>query len=49
MIEGWQLAIMLKPIGLLILFAPGAMLVWWLRRFAPESSLKRFLLISWKV
>ena len=49
MIEGWQLAIVLKPFGLLLMFLPGAVIAWWLRRALPDGALKRFLFISWKV
>ena len=47
--EGWQLALILKPFGLLLMFAPGAVIVYLLRRRLPEGRLKRFLLISWRV
>ena len=47
--EPWHLAVLLKPIGLLFMLAPGAVLVWYLRKHLPESKLKRFMLISWKV
>lgn len=44
-----MLAIILKPLGLLVLFGfvhSIAMLVW---KYLPEGRLKRFLFISWKV
>ena len=47
--EGWQLAIVLKPFGLLILFGFVALLVYPLRKYLPEGRLKRFLFFSWKV
>ena len=47
--QAWQWAIVLKPLGLLILCAPGAVLVWCIRKQMPNCALKRFLLISWKV
>jgi len=47
--QAWQLAIILKPFGMLLMFIPGAVLVWILRRKLPEGRLKRFLLFSWKV
>lgn len=47
--EGWQLALLLKPIGLLIMVLPGAYLAWYLRKYLPDGRLKRFLFISWKV
>lgn len=47
--EGWQWALLLKPLGLLIMFTPGAMLVWWLRKRMPDSRLKRILFFSWRV
>ena len=31
------------------LLIPGAILVWWLRRYLPDSRLKRILFFSWKV
>jgi hypothetical protein len=46
--EGWQLAIVLKPLGLFVLFAiaySGARLV---GKQLPEGRLKRFLFISWR-
>ena len=49
MIEGWQLALMLKPFGLLLMFAPGAVIVYLLRNRVTDCALKRFLLISWRV
>lgn len=47
--EGWEIAIIVKPLALLLFFAPGAILVWWLKKKMPDCALKRFLLISWKV
>lgn len=47
--EGWQWALMLKPFGLLIMFTPGALLVWWLKRKLPAGRLRRILLLSWRV
>lgn len=47
--EAWQWALLLKPLGLLILCTPGAVLVWWIKCRMPDSRLKRFLLISWRV
>lgn len=47
--EGWQLAIVLKPFGLILMFLPGAFLARWLRTRLPDGPVKRFLFISWKV
>ena len=47
--EGWQWALVLKPFGLLLMFLPGAVLVWWLKRHLPEGKLRRILLFSWRV
>ena len=47
--EGWQWAILLKPFGLLLMLAPGAALVWWLKKKLPAGKLRRILLFSWKV
>jgi hypothetical protein len=49
MIEGWQWALIFKPLGLLLLFTPGALIVYMLRKHLPDCPLKRLLLISWKV
>jgi hypothetical protein len=46
---GWQLALIFKPFGLLLMFAPGAVIVYLLRKRLPSGRLKRFLLFSWKV
>lgn len=48
--EGWQLAIVLKPFGLIVLFG----FVWLvahkiIKPRLPEGRLKRFLFFSWKV
>jgi len=47
--EPWMWAIVLKPLGLLLLFS----FTWWcatlLRKHLPDGKLKRFLLFSWKV
>ena len=47
--EPWHWAILLKPFFLFLMFIPGAILVWWLRRYLPDSRLKRILFFSWKV
>lgn len=47
--ESWQLAIVLKPFGLILLFVPGAFFSRWLRAHMPDGRLKRFLFISWKI
>lgn len=46
--EGWMWAIILKPFGLLILFVVVALLAYPFRKL-PDSKLKRFLFISWRV
>ncbi len=47
--EGWELALVLKPLGLLLMFAPGALLVWYLKRNLPQGWLRKILLFSWRV
>lgn len=47
--EGWQWAIVLKPVLLLALFIPGALLVYWVRPKMKNSWLKRLLFFSWRV
>lgn len=47
--ENWQIAILVKPLALLLIFAPGALVVWWLRKRMPDSKLKRLLFFSWRV
>lgn len=47
--EGWQWALVLKPFGLLLMFAPGALFVWWLKKRLPAGWLRRVLLFSWRV
>lgn len=47
--EGWQLAIVLKPFGLLVLFGFTfffARIVW---KILPDGKIKRFLFIRWRV
>jgi len=44
----WEWSLILKPIGLLILFLPGVFVVVLVRRI-KDSKLKRFLLFSWRV
>ena len=47
--SGWQIALIIKPLGLLLMFAPGALIVYLLRHRMPDCALKRFLLISWRI
>ena len=47
--EGWQISILIRPFALLAMFAPGAVIVYLLRRRLPDCWLKRFLLFSWRV
>ena len=47
--EGWQWALTLKPFGLLLMFAPGAVIVWWLKKHLPAGWLRKILLFSWRV
>lgn len=47
--EGWQIALVVKPIGLLILCAPGAALAYFLKRRMPHGALRRILLYSWRI
>jgi hypothetical protein len=47
--EGWQLAIVLKPLGLFVFFGIaylGARLV---GKYLPEGRLKRILFFSWRI
>jgi len=46
--EGWQLAIVLKPFGLLVLFSFTHCCMRLVCKL-PDSNLKRFLLIRWRV
>jgi hypothetical protein len=41
-------AVVLKPFGLIVLFGFVALLVYPLRKL-PDSKIKRFLFIRWKV
>lgn len=45
----WQLAIVLKPFILLLLFSPGAVASHAIRRHMPQGRFKDILLISWRV
>ncbi len=47
--DGWLLALMIKPFGLLMMFAPGAVLVYYIKRKFPAGWLRRILLFSWRV
>ena len=47
--QTWQVAILIKPYVLLIMFLPGALVASWLRRVLPEGRMKRILLFSWTV
>lgn len=47
--QSWQIAIVLKPFVLLLMFAPGACITALLRRHMPHCRLKNILLISWSV
>jgi hypothetical protein len=47
--EGWQWAILIKPLGLLLLFAFVHTIALALHRVLPPGKLKRFLFISWRV
>ncbi len=49
MIQGWHIALMLKPLGLVLMFVPGALVVRYLRPWMPECRLKRILFYSWRV
>lgn len=43
------LAMLIKPLGLVFMFAPGYFAVRWLREHLPAGRLRRFLLFSWRV
>lgn len=48
--EPWQLAMLFKPLGLLILFVGILLpLKWLFHKIIPEGRLKRLLFFSWKV
>lgn len=47
--DPWHMALVLKPLGLLILFTPGAAFAWLLRKRMRECKMKRLLLVSWKI
>lgn len=47
--EGWQVALIMKPIILLILFGTVRALTFPLYRWMPEGKLKRILFFSWRV
>lgn len=47
--EGWMLAVVLKPLGLLVLLCGTRALAAPVRRYMPDCWLKRVLFISWKV
>jgi hypothetical protein len=47
--EGWQLALILKPFGLLALFGFTFVCARLIKPYIPEGKLKRFLFFSWKV
>ena len=47
--EPWTLAIILKPLILVLYFLPGAIIAWYLRKRLPEGRLKRILFFSWRV
>lgn len=47
--EGWQIAIVLKPFALVILFGFTFFASRAIKPYIPEGRLKRFLFFSWKV
>lgn len=47
--EGWQIAILLKPLGLIVLFGFTWAVAKVIKPHIPEGKLKRFLFFSWKV
>ena len=47
--SGWEFAIMLKPFGLLLMFIPGAVIAYLLRKHLRYGLLKRILFFSWRV
>lgn len=47
--SAWIAAVALKPFLLFFLLIPGGVVVWLVRKYFPDSAIKRFLLISWKV
>lgn len=44
-----MIAIVVKPLGLILLFGFTYLCMRAVRRWLPEGKLKRFLLFSWKV
>ncbi len=47
--EGWQLALLFKPLGLIALFAFTYVVARLIGKLIPEGRLKRFLFFKWKV
>lgn len=47
--EGWQLALLFKPLGLLVLFGFTWIVSRAIKPHIPEGRLKRLLYFSWKV
>jgi hypothetical protein len=47
--ESWHIALLLKPIGLLVLFGCVLVIARVILHFVPEGRVKRFLLYRWKV
>jgi hypothetical protein len=47
--EPWHWAIILKPLGLIVLFGFTWIVSRSIKPYIPEGRLKRFLFFSWKV
>jgi hypothetical protein len=48
--EGWQIALFLKPLGILLIMTLVVFPIKWLMlKFIPEGKVRRFLLFRWKV
>ena len=48
-IEGWHIALLIKPFALVVLFGGTFLVARFMRKNLPDGRLKRFLLFSWKV
>jgi hypothetical protein len=47
--RAWLLAVLVKPLGLVVLFGFTYFVSRFISRFIPEGKFKRFLFFRWKV
>lgn len=47
--DGWQIALLLKPLGLVVLFSFTYIVARLIARLIPEGRIKRILFFKWKV